>query len=199
LKKHACLSTFFLIGDNITQASRPLVQQMISDGHLVGNHTMSHDSKLAPRELRSEIEKCDEILREFYGDSAPKPIPFRLPFGIRTYVAERMENGKRVTAAALDQRIQVLASMGRTHVHWTMILPDWQARSQNDADQLVKLALGHAEQMHDQGLDAVFAMHDGSPQQNGVTETREWTVYAVDKILEHARVTGWQTFQAPAR
>lgn len=41
LKKHDVHATFFCVGENV-QKHPEIFQQIISDGHLVGNHTMHH-------------------------------------------------------------------------------------------------------------------------------------------------------------
>ena len=41
LKKHNVRAAFFLVG-NYIQTSPDLVKQMVADGHIVGNHTMTH-------------------------------------------------------------------------------------------------------------------------------------------------------------
>ena len=199
LKNHQCRVTFFLLGANILRECedsdfhpRETIVRILQEGHLVGNHTMTHTNHQTLLELRKEIEMNDALLRELYHESGvpcPKPIPYRLPFGIRTFVA-----GQR---AALDNRLQALASMGWTHVHWTSILPDWEAVCQDDADCLVTLAIKHISEMTEQGLDVVFAMHDASPPGHDGPRSRKWTVYAVDKILSYAKQEGITTFQVP--
>lgn len=201
LKAHACQATFFVIGENVTDESKSIAVQVLQAGHLLGNHSMTHNGRAALRDLRREINECDQILASIYesaGVTCPHPIPFRLPYGIRTFIAERLENGVRRPAAALDNRLQVLASMGRTHVHWTAVLPDWEATSSADAKRLADQAIAHITAMEAEGLDAVLTMHDGSERDaKGQIGTREFTLQAVDQILTRAKEKNWSTFQVP--
>ena len=202
LRRHGTRAAFFLIGENLAAPDGDSIAiQLLKEKHIVGNHTMSHDARLELRSLREEIGECDRLIASLYekaGNKAPNPIPFRLPFGIRTFVAERIESGRRVPAAALDNRLQVLASMGRTHVHWTTILRDWEMETSSDIDLLLKSAISHIEEMEKAGLDAVFALHDGSPRdEKGSIESRALTVELVDRLLTHASEKGWTRFQAP--
>ena len=205
LQSHQCSATFFLLGANIQHSgsdfdARQVVQRLLQEGHLAGNHSMSHNGKQSLLELRKEIETCDGLLRDLYteaGVPCPQPIPFRLPFGIRTFVAETQVNGVRQPRAALDHRLQTLASIGRTHVHWTALLPDWEMRSEQDMKQLVEAALKHIADMGDQGLDAVLTMHDGAQPSLEGPQSREWTVRAVDEILTRTKKNGTSTFRIP--
>lgn len=201
LGAHGCKATFFVIGENVTDDSKSIAVQVLQSGHLLGNHTVTHNGRLALRDLRREIDECDQILAQLYESAAvpcPRPIPFRLPYGIRTFLAERLENGVRRPAAALDNRLQVLASMGRTHVHWTAVLPDWEATSTADAKRLADQAFAHITAMEAEGLDAVLTMHDGSERDaNGQIASREFTLQAVEQILTRAKEKNWGTFQVP--
>jgi peptidoglycan-N-acetylglucosamine deacetylase len=201
LKAHDCKATFFMLGENLQdEGLARAASALLKDGHLAANHTMTHNGSLGLSDLRREIEECDRLLQGVYeraGVAMPTPIPFRLPYGIRTFLGERLEQGVRKPAIALDNRLQVLASLGRTHVHWTAILPDWEAPTAHFAEGLAQMAISHIETMAIAGLDAVLAMHDGSPRENGSVASREFTVRAVEIILQAAMEKGWRSFRVP--
>lgn len=211
LRAHGCRATFFVLGENVVnpwwgsagvREAREILIEAARDGHVLGNHTMTHNGKTGLSDLVQEIEECDALIRNIYeeaGVAAPETIPFRLPYGIRTFVAEYADKGRVRTAAALDSRVQALASIGRGHIHWTAILPDWQARSSRDAECLFELAVDHIGKMGEQGLTAVLALHDGC-QRNLVDEPtdRSITVGLVDRLLTEAKSQGWEVATVPA-
>ncbi len=86
LKERKIKATFFCVGAN-AQEHPDLMQEIISDGHQVGNHTMRHDKGLV---LRKD-DYCDSI------KEAAQFIPsklFRPPYGRmpKAYDKEILEN-----------------------------------------------------------------------------------------------------------
>lgn len=81
LKKYQAPATFFCIGKQ-AQEHLDILQQIISDGHTVGNHTQNHSNKwgwMRSKEVRFEIEEATKTLETLSG----KPIHFfRPPFGV---------------------------------------------------------------------------------------------------------------------
>ena len=208
LEKHHCKATFFIIGENLTKNwwskdrtvdPRAVAIEVVKAGHVLGNHTMTHNARIPLEQFADEIKACDALIADVYaaaGVPCAFPIPFRLPYGIQTYVSEQPGNGGPRRGAALDNRLQALASLGRTHVHWTALLPDWQMSSQDDVRALVKSAISHVEHMEAIGLNAVFAFHDGrQANADAIQECRDLTVQAVDEILTEAVARCWTTMQ----
>ena len=69
LKKHQVKATFFCIGKNI-KAHPELFQELLSQGHSVGNHTYSHTSNfgfLSSEEVLQELTKTNKIVKEISG------------------------------------------------------------------------------------------------------------------------------------
>ena len=74
LKKHNVRAAFFLVG-NYIQTSPDLVKQMVADGHIVGNHTMTHPDMGAIAEesaFREELEGLEKLYQEVTGEQLPK-------------------------------------------------------------------------------------------------------------------------------
>ena len=69
LKKFNAKATFFCIGRNV-EANSALCQQIISEGHTIGNHTYSHANNFgfhSTRKVISELEKTNEIIKKRTG------------------------------------------------------------------------------------------------------------------------------------
>ncbi|WP_053082668.1 polysaccharide deacetylase family protein [Chryseobacterium angstadtii] len=81
LKEHQVKATFFCIGKQIEKYPETF-QRIISEGHTVGNHTLSHSNTtgfLSTVKMIEEIEQCDEIIERI---GHIKTDLYRPPFGV---------------------------------------------------------------------------------------------------------------------
>jgi peptidoglycan/xylan/chitin deacetylase (PgdA/CDA1 family) len=82
LREKDVKATFFVVGRRADQYPE-IVRRAWVEGHLVANHTWSHNSLfcfLMPGRLRDEIERCTESVRRSCGS---RPRFFRSPVGLR--------------------------------------------------------------------------------------------------------------------
>lgn len=79
LRKHKVKATFFLIG-NRAELFPDVVERMVKEGHIVGNHSMTHPNiiKLNKAQTLKEIQACEDVLFSMVGY---KPAFFRSPYG----------------------------------------------------------------------------------------------------------------------
>jgi peptidoglycan/xylan/chitin deacetylase (PgdA/CDA1 family) len=83
LKKYQVKATFFCIGKNI-EAHPEIIEQIIAEGHLVGNHSYHHSAFFdfyTAKKITEEIQKTDVILKKF---TSKKINFFRPPYGVTT-------------------------------------------------------------------------------------------------------------------
>ncbi len=108
LKKHHIQATFFLVG-NFIETAPELVKRMVSEGHLVGNHTYSHPDM---SKIRDEKSFTDELtkLETLYQQTTGKPMPkfYRPPQG--KYSEDNLAMAKK---------------LGYTTVFWSLAYVDW--------------------------------------------------------------------------
>lgn len=74
LKKHNAKATFFLVG-NYIETNPDLVKRMVNEGHIVGNHTLSHPdmSKISSIDnFAKEITSLEKIYEETTGQKMVK-------------------------------------------------------------------------------------------------------------------------------
>ncbi|QOR73414.1 polysaccharide deacetylase family protein [Cruoricaptor ignavus] len=74
-------ATFFCIGKQ-AEIHPKIFQQIIENGHQIGNHTYSHSEKtgfLSAKKMTEEIEKADEVFEKIAGI---KTDLYRPPFGV---------------------------------------------------------------------------------------------------------------------
>lgn len=85
LKKFNTKVTFFLLTDNITAETLPIVQRMIAEGHTIASHHHDHVSSDTKTEaayragLKKSITKIARLEEE--GNSEHKEIYYRFPYG----------------------------------------------------------------------------------------------------------------------
>lgn len=79
LKEHNIKATFFLIGKR-AQLFPDVVKRMVSEGHIVGNHSMTHANiaKLNKQQVIKEILDAEKVLKDLAGY---RPALFRSPYG----------------------------------------------------------------------------------------------------------------------
>lgn len=81
LKEFEAQAAFFCIGKNI-QSHPEIMQRMVDEGHIVGNHSFSHSPMFdffGKEKVAEEIRQTDALI-EKYTDSKPKF--FRPPYGV---------------------------------------------------------------------------------------------------------------------
>lgn len=178
LAGHRVRATFFLLGRNLAggaidgdgQRAHELAARAVRDGHVLGNHTMTHAPELPPAELLAEVAACDDLIRAIHvraGRPAPESIPVRLPYG------PFRPDGARC--------LETLEDAGRPHCHWTGDPQDWKPGQ--TAAQITAAALEHVEKAWQRGRAPILLLHDaGQSRQDEFGVVREATVDAVDRI-----------------
>lgn len=83
LKRHNIRATFFLIGKNVDEHPA-LAARMAEEGHIVANHTYSHDAMFPmgnKQKIEHDIVACSEAI---YNATGCRTRLFRPPFGVTT-------------------------------------------------------------------------------------------------------------------
>jgi len=172
-------ATFFVLGKNLEGASlggdpgraAALAARALREGHVLGNHTMTHSAELRVNELLSEVEMCDALLHRAGVDPSFQPaIPVRLPFG------PYRPNGA--------QLLEALEALGRPHFHWTVDPGDW--RPGRSAHEIAAATIARVEAQWQQSRLPVVLLHDASEDTGTAAEPRaarrDATVDAVDRL-----------------
>ena len=113
LKKHHVPAAFFLVG-NYIERNPELVKRMISEGHIVGNHTMHHYdmSRIKEKEnFEKELTDLESLYKEVTGQEMEKY--YRPPQGI--YSRENLQQAR---------------DLGYKTVFWSLAYADWDNKAQ---------------------------------------------------------------------
>ncbi len=81
LKKYEVKACFFLIGKNAGKYPE-LVNQILAEGHIIGNHSYSHSKNFGfftSEKITSELNKTKDLLKQITGKET---LLFRPPFGV---------------------------------------------------------------------------------------------------------------------
>ncbi|MBQ6067131.1 MAG: polysaccharide deacetylase family protein [Clostridia bacterium] len=138
LKEKNVTAAFFCTLPEL-QATQELTARMIEEGHIVGNHSVTHPdfSALTHEQMRDEVKGFDDYLRQNFGYSAQF---FRFPMGKYSMDA-----------------VAALNAMGYRCVFWSLAYYDWDLDKQPGVDNAIDTVVSR---LHP---GAVILLHAVSP------------------------------------
>jgi peptidoglycan/xylan/chitin deacetylase (PgdA/CDA1 family) len=166
LAEHDIQATFFVTGAR-AEAYPELVQRMVNEGHIVGNHTYSHQNLVEATDmdiLETEVLRTEEIINAAAGYRTKL---FRAPYGF-----------------LYDELLEQLGSMNYTVVGWSVDSLDWQESPPEE------IAYNVISNIHP---GAIVLMHDGA----GDTGDRTNTIEALRQIIPNLRDQGLEFETVP--
>lgn len=139
LKDNNAKANFFIAGYNVKK-DPDYIRQLVADGHLVANHTMTHTdmNSQTDEQIRKEILDYEKLYTEVTGQ-AIQPY-FRFPYGKYNM-----------------HILKLVSDMGYTSVFWSTAMVDWEPRK-NGPDDPYNDIMGN---LHDGNI---ILMHQGSPE-----------------------------------
>ena len=135
LKEREVSAAFFLVGDYL-ERNPDLVRRMTAEGHIVGNHTLSHPDMTGLDEatFEGELRGMEQLYEEVTGQTLPKY--YRPPQGLYS-----------------EKNLELARKLGYKTVFWSLAYADWDNANQPNPDEAVeKLTL----RLHD---GAVILLH----------------------------------------
>lgn len=118
LKKHQAPAVFFAVG-NFIKDNPDLIKRMITEGHIVGNHTMTHPdmSQISSMEsFQKELEGVEELYTTVTGEPMTKF--YRPPRGV--YSTENLSMAKE---------------LGYSTFFWSLAYVDWIQEQQPSKEE----------------------------------------------------------------
>ena len=118
LKKHQAPAVFFAVG-NFIKDNPDLIKRMITEGHIVGNHTMTHPdmSQISSMEsFQKELECVEELYTSVTGEPMTKF--YRPPRGV--YSTENLSMAKE---------------LGYSTFFWSLAYVDWIQEQQPSKEE----------------------------------------------------------------
>lgn len=125
LKKHKAPATFFVVG-NFLKSEPKLIQRMVEEGHIVGNHTWSHPdmTKISTLDAFSkELSQVEELYKETTGKDMGKF--YRPPQGKYS-----------------EENLKMAQELGYKTFFWSLAYVDWQQDQQPSKEEAFDKLLG---------------------------------------------------------
>ena len=124
LKENEVKATFFITAHYLNTASE-LVERMIKEGHIVGNHTVNHKSmpEISDEEIKDEVMKLHQAVYEKFEYEMKYIRPPKGEFSERTIIATN--------------------NLGYKHVMWSFAYVDWEENNQPSEEKAKKTILGN--------------------------------------------------------
>ncbi len=147
LKEHNIKATFFIIGSQ-AEANPELILRIKDEGHMISNHTYSHDYSYLyanPRNFLDDIKKTEESLKSILGN-AFNPSLLRFPGG---------SHGKGKAHIR-----EAVVKEGYNYIDWNVVSGDAEAVHVSPARQMARIK----ETLRNQE-EAIVLMHDASGKQ----------------------------------
>lgn len=122
LKENQVKATFFITA-HFVNTQPELVQQMIDEGHIIGNHTVNHKSmpELTEDKIKTEVMDLHQVINEKFNYEMKYIRPPKGEYSERT--------------------LQVTNQLGYTTVMWSFAYEDWNEEKQPDEQSAKKKVL----------------------------------------------------------
>lgn len=145
LKENDITATFFLTAHYIN-TNADLVQKMIDNGHIIGNHTVNHKSmpSLSDDDVRKEIMTLHTAIYEKFGYEMKY---FRPPMGEYS-----------------ERTLSITKSLGYTTVMWSFAYDDWNENGQKGVEYAKEKILNNVHN------GAVILLHGNSSDNANVLD-----------------------------
>ncbi|HEY3397492.1 MAG TPA: PEGA domain-containing protein [Armatimonadota bacterium] len=103
LREYRVVATFFVVGRKAAD-SPELIRRLHEDGHAIENHSQTHPhlTALSPTEMRSELDKCSEVIAQILGD---RPKYYRPPGGNGNAQVDGIARGLGLAYAGWDVNV----------------------------------------------------------------------------------------------
>ncbi len=115
---------FFCTSDFASEENRVLLERMLDEGHLIGNHTDSHKNflQLTDKQVAQEIKGFEVQLKTVLGDKYSRTAFLRAPYG-----------------AASERDLAIAQKMGYQTVFWSYTYKDYDVNNQYDTATALNL------------------------------------------------------------
>ena len=122
LKENEVKATFFITAHYLNTASE-IVERMIKEGHIVGNHTVNHKSmpEITDEEIKEEVMKLHQAVYEKFGYEMKYIRPPRGEFSERSIITTN--------------------NLGYRHVMWSFAYVDWDEKNQPNEEKAKKTVI----------------------------------------------------------
>ncbi|MCB2210870.1 polysaccharide deacetylase family protein [bacterium] len=155
LARHNIPATFFLTGSGVVGQPK-LVGEILTAGHRIGYHGLSHDTWWFRLRTRRDVEMDPSIITHLDGnpfEGSRKPLLLRAPYG-------RIDFATLTSADRLNARL----------VHWRLAIRDWM--DDVPASTLARMLYRYAHP------GDILLLHDGGPNTRALAKALDLVIPA---------------------
>ena len=175
LKQKNVKGTFFVIGEE-AEDHAGLLKEYVKEGHIVGNHTLTHPdiSEISPRQLELEINWTERLFASKLG---LRPLFFRPPYSIDQ---EPDTNDQAAPAYQIQK-------MGYTIIGDKIDTDDWDEHPRKTPQEITQRVFAQLEGMKSRPdfRGSIILMHDGGGD-------RSATIAALPVLIDALRAKGYK-------
>lgn len=110
LAKEDAKATFFLIGEQITEDTAPMLKQMVEEGHELGIHTYTHKSEEIYMSADAYVEDSLKTAERIKEATGVEPKYFRFPWGSNNAYAKSIK----------EEIVKRMEEAGYTYFDWNV-------------------------------------------------------------------------------
>ncbi|WP_251575908.1 polysaccharide deacetylase family protein [Paenibacillus sp. MER TA 81-3] len=161
LKEHNIRATFFLVGSR-AKAHPELVQRIVREGHIIGNHSYNHPllTKLTLPAFEHQLKDTERVIEQIVGY---KPRYFRPPYG-----------------EISEKQLRWAGDHGYLVVNWDVDSNDWRGLS---ASQIIRNVVNGVSP------GSIVLQHAGGSAHNGYLQG---TVKALPAIINRLKAQNYE-------
>ncbi|WP_374146829.1 glycosyltransferase [Sphingomonas sp. 28-63-12] len=170
LREKNAPAAFFVVGENAL-GQRDLLNQIVDQGHELGNHSFSHPNlaTVSPTQAQLELNVTQRLVQAYTGRS------------MRLFRAPYFGDAEASTAGELDAALMAQEN-GYTNVGLHVDPQDWRSRT---AAAIVKSVIAQVEDRSNSDTRQIILLHDGGGD-------RHQTILALPRIIDELRARGYQ-------
>ncbi len=180
LKDKGVRGTFFVIGEQ-AENNVGMLREYIKQGHIVGNHTLTHPdiSEISSRQLEVEINWTERL---FAAKLGLRPLFFRPPYSIDQ---EPDTNDQAAPAYQIQQ-------MGYTIIGDKIDTDDWDEHPKKSPQEITQRVFAQLDEMKRRSdfRGSIILMHDGGGD-------RSATVASLPVLIDALRAHGYKIVTVP--
>jgi peptidoglycan-N-acetylglucosamine deacetylase len=137
LKEEHVQANFFLVGNRVADNSN-IVKQIISEGHDIGGHSMTHKmlTRISLKDAKYEILESMRIVNQYQETNL-----FRFPYGDFN-----------------PELVKIVKDNGYKNIFWDVDTLDWKYKNKDEIYQKFKIKIVRAKD------GSIVLMHDIHPQ-----------------------------------
>ncbi|MBM7643164.1 polysaccharide deacetylase family protein [Streptococcus loxodontisalivarius] len=177
LAQYQVPATFFLVGNNVTDETKSIIERQISEGHAIAAHSMSHNFNLLyPNRVGNtdqivyEATQTQAVLKTYLGDDFQTNV-FRYP-------------GGHMSWTGLENADASLANLGISWMDWNTLAGDAEPLSKRPttSEAMMQYIQSSTQYFHDTPIK-VLLMHD--------IVGKELTLQTLPQIIQYYKDQGY--------